>query len=209
MNQVSFTGTGTVGYFGMQERGGYYLEPGDDVDFVKMVVFWISSPGITEEDLPGRVELGDITAPDGRALPDPSGNFITIHAKFEWEYCRAYRLRLGLESNEATGERWIGGWILDVDANVETFFGRILLPADAGQFVPFNTLRTTRVDRPPTPMTCAGYEYVSALFGWPTANFGTMVPDSRNSHFPLTTRCGTSRFTFLPTAIRHELAVER
>jgi hypothetical protein len=210
MNQVSFTGDGTLGYFGMQERGGYYLRPDPapaDVEFTKMVVFWVSSPGVTEADLPDVAELGDIQEPDGRALPDPSGNFITIHAKFDWEYCTRYRLRLSLES--IAGDLWIGGFILDVDADVETFFGRIKLPAEAGQFVPFNSLRTTRVDRLPLPETCPEFEHTSALFGLPTANLGTMVPDSRTTHFPFTTRCGTSRYTLLENAIRHELAVER
>jgi hypothetical protein len=173
-----------------------------------MVVFWISSPGITQEDIPNRAELGDIEEPDARIMPDANGNFITLHAKFAWETCRTYRLRVGVESIEENGDRWLGAWILDVDADDETYFGRIRLVPDAGQFVPFNSLRTTPIERAPFA-SCEDTEPVSALFGWPTGNLGTMTPDSRNSHFPPTTRCGSSRFTLFPTSIRHELGVQR
>jgi hypothetical protein len=210
MNQFSFVGT-NVGFFGIQERGGYYTVPNpspSQVEFTKMVVFWISLPPSIVADIENHAELGDIEGPDARALADPSGTFITIHAKFEWETCKVYRLRVGLESMEPNGDRWIGAWILDVEAERETFFGRILLPAEAGQFATFTRFRTTPIERV-SPMSCAEAEPSSALFGMPTGNLGTMFPIMYSNKFSNQLRCGTSRFTVFPTAIRHELGIER
>ena len=210
MHQFSFVGT-NVGFFGIQERGGYYVEPNptpSEVEFTKMVVFWISAPPSVVADIENHAELGDIPYPDARALADPSGTFITIHAKWEWDTCRVYRLRVGLESLEPNGDRWIGAWIRDVEADVETFFGRILLPAEAGQFASYSRFRTTRIERT-MPVSCVEAEPSSAIFGYPTANLGTMNPLRHSSVFSSVLRCGTSRFTNFTTGVRHELGIMR
>jgi hypothetical protein len=209
-HQFSFV-DGLTGFLGLQAHGGYVdpnaTGPGSQVpDFTKMAVYWIAGP-------PTDAELGDITAPgQARKAVVTQGNvqWMTIHAKFDWTACDAYHLRLAKDSTADDGDVWYGAWILDKTTEVETFLGRILVPAAWGQLSSLSTTITTRIDlaaTAPPVVTCTDPEPASGIFGTPTGDDGQVLPIGHINRFAVPARCGTSRFTELPEGIRQEIGV--
>jgi hypothetical protein len=199
-HQFSFV-NGLTAFFGLQAHGGYIdpnaTGPGSQVvDFTKMAVYWIAGP-------PSDAELGDINQPGmARKAIVTQGNvqWMTIHAKFEWTACDLYHLRVAKESTADSGDVWYGAWILDKTTDVQTFIGRILVPAAWGQISALSTTMTTRIDgaqTAPPVMNCGDPEPASGIFGTPTANDGQVTPLRHTDRFAVPARCGTSRFTDL------------
>lgn len=210
-HQFSFV-NGLTAFFGLQAHGGYIdpnaTGPGSQVvDFTKMAVYWIAGP-------PSDAELGDINQP-GQArkaiVTQGSVQWMTIHAKFDWTACDLYHLRVAKDSTADNGDVWYGAWILDKTTDVQTFIGRILVPAAWGQISALSTTMTTRIDGAQTapPVTnCTDPEPASGIFGTPTANDGQVEPLSpHRNRFSVPARCGTSRFTDLTNGVRQEIGV--
>jgi len=167
-----------------------------------MAVFWISSPPI-------RAELGDVAYPEGRTYlrSEAGSQWWTIHVLYDLRACRLYRLRVARQAIEPTGDIWYGAWIRDGVTNVETFLGRILVPAAWGQMASEKTsMWTTRIGFRDIS-ACDMPDPVSAIFGFPTANLGSLRPSAPENRFESPAHCGTSRFTLFPDAIRQEVAV--
>jgi hypothetical protein len=201
-HQFQFTAS-AGGFVGLQYRGGYQAEPPTGrVEIENMAVFWISSA-------PLRAELGDIVYPDGRThLSFENGSdWWTINVIYEWQVCRVYRLRVGRQATEPNGQIWYGTWVRDTVTNVETFIGRILVPAAWGQLSTESSMWSNRIGH--TPVTsCSVPEPASAVFGTPTGNQGTVTPLlPPENRFALPLRCASSRFTKFPDAVRHELGI--
>jgi len=200
-HQFSFQG-GNPGVLGIQAEGGYDEPPEDtSFDFTKIVTFWLSALD---------AELGEL--PESRIWNDRAAgiDYLTIHAKFDWELCRTYRLRVGPHTVEANGDTWYGAWIKDVAAEVEWFIGRMRLPAGAGLLVPFSTSRTQGFVWPPTPTPCALQQTASVLYGTPTADGGALAPvEAPNNRFGQVLGCPGSRFSSFDGAVRHELNVHQ
>jgi len=96
--EASFTGSANA-LIALQALGGYQAEPNGPVVRTKMAQFWISGP-------PLAAELGDIVSPDARAFQtfQVGTEWWSIDARYEWQPCRTYRLRLAVESTDATLE---------------------------------------------------------------------------------------------------------
>jgi hypothetical protein len=200
-HEFLFEGGNAHGLFGLQARGGYQADPPDGpVELTSMVVFWISSSPI-------RAELGDIQYPDGRTYLQlqRGSQWWTIHVRYAWKPCQTYAFRVGLEATEATGDLWYGAWVRDGATGVETFVGRILVPAAFGKLTENSSMWTNRIGYSAL-RSCDDPEPASASFGFPTANGGTVRPTSYVNQVdaPL---CPTSRFTELPGAIRQEVGL--
>lgn len=192
----------TGGFIGLQYRGGYQADPPDGVVQVEnMLVFWMSSH-------PLRAELGDVAYPNARKYLkiDANGEWWTIHALYDWQVCRTYRLRVARHSTEANGDIWYGAWVLDTVTNVELFFGRILVPAAWGQISTTTQMWSNRIGFTEL-RSCSELEPVSAIFGYPTANSGTVHPGPPQNRFESPPSCGSSRFTDFPDEVRQELGV--
>jgi hypothetical protein len=199
-HQFSFV-EGAVGFMGLQAEGGYQADPpSSPVDFTKMAVFWLSGP-------PLEGELGDIAYPDARVAPATVAgvSFLTIHARFEWQACRMYRLRVGPDATEGDGSTWYRASIEDVSAGTETSLGRLLMPADIGQFSPFSVSRTMPID---FNAACDVQAPASAIFGAPSAEDESVRAALATSRFVEPLRCTSSRFTALPRGVRHELGLQ-
>jgi len=171
-----------------------------------MVVFWVGG-GANRN-----AELGDIKGPNARTLVVSARgtDWMTIHARYEWQACNVYHLRIEQDDTDANGDIWYGAWIEDRTNHVTTFLGRISVPAEWGQFSQLSTSITTRIDdKPGAPVVnCSVPEYASAIFGTPTANDGQVVPMTPpTTMFIDPPRCPTSRYTNLATGVRHEIAV--
>lgn len=199
-HQFSFV-EGVVGFMGLQAEGGYQADPpSSPVDFTKMAVFWVSGPPLAGE-------LGDIAYPDARvAEATVAGvSFLTIHARFEWEACRVYRLRVGPEETESDGSTWFKASIEDVSAGTQVSLGRLLLPADVGQFSPFSVSRTIPID---FNAACEVQAPASVVVGAPSAEDDGVRATLSTSRFVEPLHCTSSRFTELPRAVRHELGLQ-
>jgi hypothetical protein len=209
-HQFSFA-EGIPGYFGLQAHGGYQEDPtptpsmptGSRPSFVKMALLWIR--GAPEG------EVGDIPFPDARAAVVTTGavEWMTVHARFEWEACHLYRLKLAKHSVSEDGDNWFGFWIHDRTTDVQTFFGRVRVPGAAGQFLNLSTSFTNRIDDAPGPtvVTCEDPEPASAIFGIPSANDGQLVPSGSRPRFADPPRCPSSRFTELVNGVRQEIGL--
>lgn len=193
---------GASGWFGMQAEGVYQRDLSDPEtrEVTKMVAFWLSGP-------PVAAELGDIQPPDARIadITASSVTYTTIHAKFNWQACRVYRFRIAQESVESDGNIWYGAWIEDVDAGLETFLGRMLMPADTGAFSKYSRSRTLPIEFR-EPDTC-DIPQASALFGIPHNEEGDIYAVGSNSFGDPPLACPSSRFTVFPGAVRHEQGV--
>jgi hypothetical protein len=201
--QLAFT-EGQTGFFGLQAGGGYQTDPpSSPIDFTKIAVFWIAAPA------PMRAELGDIAYPNARTYlqNDLGSTWWTIHARYDWQPCRSYRLRIGPESRTETGSVWFGAWVYDPVTEVETFIGRMLLPENWGLLSPFTSQRTSPIIRLMGPTSCDEPSPSSVLFSEPTGNGGRIFPRLRNDRFASPANCGTSRFTDFEYAVRQELGV--
>lgn len=205
-HQFSFV-NGLTGFFGLQAHGGFQLppttqDPTPTVDFTKMAVFWIGG-----STLPA--ELGDVPFPNARVLvvSGRGTEWTTVHAKYEWSACTAYRLRIAKDGTEPNGNVWYGAWIEDRSTLVLTKVGRIAVPPDWGQFSRLSTTLTTRIDdKPPAVTTCDQPEPASAIFGTPSGNEGQLWPVG-SPRFQSPLRCPSSRFTDLPEGVRHEIGI--
>jgi hypothetical protein len=200
--QFSFT-EGQTGFFGLQAGGGYQSDPpSSPIDFTKIAVFWIAAPA------PMRAELGDIPYPDARTYLDTElgSTWWTIHARYDWQPCRAYRLRIGPESEDENGSVWFGAWVYDPVTQVDTFIGRMLLPQTWGLLSPFTSQRTSPIPLP-GPSSCDEPNASSVLFSEPRGNGGTVLPTLRNNRFASPAHCATSRFTDFEYAVRQELGI--
>jgi hypothetical protein len=166
-----------------------------------MAVFWLSGP-------PLQAELGDIAYPDARVAEETAvgADWLTIHAKFDWQVCRWYELSFGPESEDAAGNVWYGAWIEDTESGETTFLGRMLLPADVGLLSPFSIARTDPFNYV-EPTSCTGLPYGAAIFGAPMPIGEQSTPRDRSNRFEALPRCGSSRFTDFSLAVRHEAAV--
>lgn len=196
-HQFSFQG-GNPGFLGIQAEGGYSdpsATPPTEYVFTKIVTFWMSALD---------AELGDL--PESRVWNDAAGGveYLTIHGKFAWEVCRTYRLRLAPHSSEADGSTWYGAWITDVDAGIETFIGRMLMPPNAGLLAPLSTSRTQGFD---FNTACDLQQTASVLYGTPSADDGALAPLQATNRFGQLRGCPGSRFSFFDNAVRHELNV--
>lgn len=203
-HQFGFTETPVGGFIGVQMNGGYRPDPPEgEHEIADMVLIWISGP-------PVAAELGDIPYPDARTYlqSDRGVQWWTIHAKMNFEACVTYSIRFGRESTAPSGDIWYGGWVRDGSTGVETFVGRILVPSMWGPLAGFTTEITQRIDYTP-PLSCSEAEHSSALYSTPTANGGLLRPTDHNNRFDSELRCATSRFTSLPSGVRHELGVPR
>lgn len=192
---------GVAGIFGIQSEGGYQSDPPDSrVQFTSMAVFWLSGPPLAGE-------LGDIAYPDARVAPMTASGaqWLTIHARLEWQECHVYRFRVAPHSEDEEGNVWYGAWITDVTDDVETFLGRMLLPTDTGALVPFSTSRTAPIDF--GALRCDEPDPVSAMFGAPFSEQDGWQARHGTTRFSSRRRCPTSRFTYFERAVRHELSV--
>lgn len=190
------------GFVGLQYRGGYQADPPNGaVATTNMAVFWIAAS-------PLRAELGDVPYPDARTYSrfDSGSQWWTIHALYAWQVCRVYRLRVGRQGVELNGDVWYGAWVRDTVTGVETFLGRILVPAAWGPLSTESNVWSSRIGYDPLT-TCADIELASALFGVPSANQGSVAPSRRGNRFASPLKCGTSRFTDFDDAVRHEVGV--
>jgi hypothetical protein len=200
-HRFSFT-EGVAGHIGLQAEGGYQTDPPDSlIELTKIAVFWLSGP-------PLAAELGDIPYPEARVAPEAKsgGNWLTIHARFDWHVCHVYRFRFGPESTNTDGSTWYGAWIEDTTDDVEVFLGRMLLPADTGTLTPFSVATTDPFDFI-VPTACNLADPVSAVFGAPSAISEAQQASASTNRYGDEPRCATSRFTQFPHAVRHELAV--
>jgi hypothetical protein len=201
-HQFSFSETPVGGFIGLQMNGGFRANPPDGpYETADMVLIWVSGP-------PVAAELGDVPFPEARTWLEAarSVEWWTIHAKVNLEPCVTYSVRFGQESTATTGDVWYGGWLRDGSTGVETFVGRILVPATWGPLAGFTTEITQRIDYDP-PVSCSEPEPSSALYSTPTANGGLMRPTNHSNRFDSQLRCATSRFTELPGGVRHELGL--
>jgi hypothetical protein len=198
-HQFSFL-EGIVGWLGIQAEGGYQIDP-TEIEFTKIAVFWLSGP-------PLAAELGDIAYPEARVAPQTAAgvNYMTIHARFDWQACRTYRFRLSPAGVETDGTTWYGAWIEDVDSGEEILLGRMLLPADSGPLAPYSMSRTLAIEFG-EPTSCSVPAYGSALFGKPRAGEDGVQALLETNRFDIPLRCPSSRFTEFDTAVRHELGV--
>ena len=193
---------GAAGFLGIQAEGVYQTDPpGSPLEIIKMAVFWLAGP-------PLEAELGDIAYPDARVAPTIAAgvSYLTIHARFEWQACRVYRFRVGPHSTESDGGIWYGAWIEDTAAGVDTFLGRMLVPADSGTFSPFSISRTMPIEFT-EPVSCDIPAEGSALFGAPRTIEGDVRAEVAGHRFTQPLACASSRFTEFDGAVRHELGV--
>jgi hypothetical protein len=193
---------GAAGFLGIQAEGVYQTDPPEsELQITKMAVFWLAGP-------PLDAELGDIAYPDARVAPTTAAgvSYLTIHARFDWQACRVYRFRLGLHSTESDGSVWYGAWIEDTVTRVDTFLGRMLLPADSGTFSPFSISRTMPIEFV-EPASCDVLARGSALFGTPSTIDGAAHAGVAAHRFRQPLACASSRFTEFEGAVRHELGV--
>jgi hypothetical protein len=199
-HRFAFVG-GPTGFVGIQARGGYQAEPPDGfIDVTNMVVFWISSS-------PLRAELGDVPYPDARTyLTSESGSeWWTIHARYDWDACKTYQFRVGPQATESSGDVWYGAWVRDRATSVETYIGRILVPAAWGK-LESSSMWSTRIGYAPLG-SCRDPEPASALFGIPTADGGTLRPSSHTNRLAEPRECGTSRVTDFRNGVRQEIGL--
>lgn len=199
-HQFSFL-EGVAGFLGIQAEGGYQLDPpSSPVEFTKIAVFWLSGPPIAGE-------LGDIPYPDARVAPATAAgvNFLTIHARFDWQACRVYRFRVGPHATEPDGSIWYAAFIEDTSTGVEIMLGRMLLPADVGSFSPLSISRAIPINF--EPITCSALAQASVVFGPPTTEDGELRAEFSANRFVDPGRCTASRFTPFPGGIRHELGI--
>jgi hypothetical protein len=200
-HQFSFL-EGVVGFLGLQAEGGYQQDPPlSPVEFTKIAVFWLSGPPLAGE-------LGDIAYPDARVAPATVAgvSYLTVHARFDWQPCRVYRLRVGPHASEADGSTWYGASIEDTSTGVATFLGRMLLPSDIGLFAPFSSSRTLPIEFG-DGASCETQARASAIFGVPSADDDSVDAVLAANRFVDPLRCTSSRFTAFPRAIRHELGL--
>jgi hypothetical protein len=190
------------GFIGLQARGGYQLEPPlGRVEIADMVTIWISASMLG-------AELGDVAYPNARAaiIESTSGEWMTIHVKYEVEACRTYHFRVAVESTDASGNLWYGTWVEDTTSGIETYLGRIQVPADWGRIAGVSSNWTNRIGHDRL-LTCDDPEPVSAFFAEPTGNLGSVRPSPPENRFAGPELCPGSRFTEFSDGMRQEVGL--
>jgi len=197
--QFSFA-QGVAGRFGLQTEGIYQSDPPDSLaDFTKIAVLWLSGPPLDGE-------LGTIPYPDARVAPTAGAgtNWLTIHARFDWEECNVYRFKFGPDEVDDDGNVWYAARIDNMTTGDETLLGRMLLPPDVGALSPYSASRTSPFDF--GVASCDELAPVSAIFGPPRfedeSDFATATMNRFSDE-----ACSGSRFTLFEQAVRHEAGV--
>jgi hypothetical protein len=200
--------SGAVGFLGLQPRGGYTPDLSQpEVIITNIIVFWISAPFGGSPPLDS--ELGDIQAPDARTSPQVQKNlqWLTINARYDFSICRTYRLRVTNDATDAEGNLWYSAYIRDLTTDIETYVGRILVPAEWGKMQVTTSMWSNRIGYQALS-SCSDAEAASALFGTPSAVVdGETVAPSRSRNRYESPICPDARFTVLPNGVRHELGV--
>jgi hypothetical protein len=192
---------GTSGLLGFQGNGWYQSDPAAVVETTKFAFFWISGANLP-------AELGnDITPPDSRTAQEFQMGvaWTSIHAKFDWQTCKRYRFRLALDGTDDNGDLWYGAWLTDPDDGQRMFLGRMLVPVAWGQLSTSSSMWTNRILG--GLANCSVIQPVVGVWSKPLGNDGALEPLSYNTRFETPTKCGSSRFTDFPGAIRQELGV--
>jgi hypothetical protein len=176
------------------------------VSITNIVVFWISAAlGAAPLDS----ELGDIQAPDARTSLQVQQNiqWLAINARYDFSICRTYRLRVSTHSTEANGDIWYAAYVRDLTTDVETYLGRILVPAEWGKMQVTTTMWSNRIGYAALT-SCGSAEPASALYGTPSAVAdGVIVAPERSRNRYESPTCPDARFTVLPNGVRHELGL--
>jgi hypothetical protein len=146
--------------------------------------------------------------PDARAAEEAANGVPgrSIQTKFDWQPCHEYRIRLGLDGTDESGNRWYGATVVNNTTGDSTYLGHMLVPLEWGRLATTATMWAERFTLTATA-SCADVEYSSVVFGHPTGNAGTVSPLPHTNRFGLPAQCGSSRFTDFPNAIRHETGV--
>jgi hypothetical protein len=197
-HEVPFAASGTVALLTLQSLGGYQADPPNGpVELTKMTQFWISGP-------PLAAELGDIPYPDARAsrIAEVRGDWWSINAKYDWQPCRPYRLRLAAQESEQGGSTWYAAWITDVESETQTLVGRMLVPDEWGGLSSPTSTWSNRIGWSMLD-TCDEIEPVSTLFGAPvTASGPATLLDHRFGALPA---CSNTRIETFPSAVRQRI----
>jgi hypothetical protein len=98
---------------------------------------------------------------------------------YNWVTGRTYRLRLWVLSVEDAGQWW-GAWVQDTVTGVDSYIGKIRVPAPWGWLNTWSVSWTEYFG--PQANVCEEIPWAYAWFGFPTANNGT-VNISTHSHF--------------------------
>ena len=197
-HQFGFTNPpAPAGYAGIQENGAF-APPSGGFQKARVAIFSIGEGAISGE-------LGDIKAPDGyvkSGFDDSTG--VSTMVKYPWVACHNYSLRV-TKGDVSGANQWWNAYIKDDYTGVETFISRILVPAKWGGIGSGTTVFSERFGYTAINK-CSDFGHASAVFGKPTAIGGSLV--SFNNHFYSTLYCPNSRFTNLPTGVRHEMGVK-
>lgn len=199
---------GAVGFLGLQPRGRYSPDLSQpDIFITNIVVFWISAAPLGT--LPLDSELGDIQPPDARTSTQVQQNlqWLAINARYDFSTCRAYRLRVNGDSTDSNGNIWYAAYVRDLTTNIETYLGRILVPAEWGKMQVTTSMWSNRIGHAALT-SCSSAEPASALYGTPSAvvDGETVAPSRFRNRFEAPV-CPDARFTVLPNGVRHELGL--
>ncbi len=197
-HQFGFTNPpAPAGYAGIQENGAF-APPTGGFQKARVALFSIGEGAISGE-------LGDIKAPDGYVKSGfDNSTGVSTMVKFPWIACHTYSMRV--TKGDASGaNQWWNAYIKDDYTKVETFISRILVPAKWGGLGSGTTVFSERFGYTAVAK-CDDIGHASAVFGKPTAVGGTLT--GFNNHFYNPTYCPNSRFTNLPTGVRHEMGVK-
>lgn len=197
-NQFSFV-PGIAGRIGVQEHGYYDPKTGvpGSAEYTRMAVFWLSGPPLAAEL--GQVAESRIASEQAVGL-----DWLTIHAKFDWQVCHTYRFRVDVESTDADGNMWYGAWITDETDGTVTFLGRMLMPRDSGLLSTLSSSRTSPIRFAPT--SCDQLFQTSAIFGAPTSATGQRAVRVAD-HFFQPFGCRRSLIADYEESVRHQLSV--
>jgi hypothetical protein len=90
---------------------------------------------------------------------------------YTWATDRTYRLRVWSAGADSLGEWW-GAWVQDTVTGVDSYVGRIRVPASWDGLYPWSVSWTEYFGA--QPRTCSKLPWAKAQFGFPTANNGTV-----------------------------------
>jgi hypothetical protein len=99
---------------------------------------------------------------------------------YNWVTGRAYRLRVAAFGEDALGEWW-GAWVHDTVTGVDSYVGKIRVPASWGGLYPWSVSWTEYFGT--QPKTCNKQPWAKAQFGFPTANAGSVQIASHTHSF--------------------------
>jgi peptidoglycan hydrolase-like protein with peptidoglycan-binding domain len=99
---------------------------------------------------------------------------------YNWVTGRSYRLRVWAAGADAGGDWW-GAWVRDSATGVDSYVGRIRVPASWGSLDTGSVAWTENFG--PLPATCSGFPWAKAQFTFPTANNGAVRISSHSHSF--------------------------